>query len=230
MENLEEKVAVSGISRTLSTLADGTVRLKIDFEPCDRETAMKLFGEPGTPIAIVPLSQEAAETTLINENLDDHEKEIRWGGEAKELKLSSFFRTKSVWKKIGTDDEYLSWLREQSCAFCKSPPNEHKPIEAAHVRRVASGAGTGIKPQYSAIPLCHKHHAEQHQHGESILGGELWFDRKRIEYISRWGWESLKKQLGYDSWAQVPPEKLCRWAAENGVNATIPPIYYEKNN
>lgn len=53
-----EKIALSGFTSTLSTLRDGTVRLKIDFQPADRVAAMQLFGEPFTQVGITVLNDD----------------------------------------------------------------------------------------------------------------------------------------------------------------------------
>lgn len=145
-----------------------------------------------------------------------------YGAEARDLRLSGFFLRPAVWGKVGTDEEFLRWLRQQKCAACKSSQN----VQAAHVRRVANGAGVGLKPQYSAIPLCFECHHKQHQHGESALGDEQWWDRMRVTYVSGWAWDELKHEMGQDSWACVEPGQLRRWARSHGFPDTwLPPSY-----
>lgn len=221
----EENRAIPAVSRTLTTLVDGTVRLKIDFEPRYRESVMRQLGEPGTPIAVVQLDLETAQTQMQQEFIDGQKIKTEYGEQAKALRLSSFFRTPIAWRAIGNDQTFLTWLRRQPCAYCQTTPNEHNPIEAAHVRRVANGAGVAIKPEYSAIPLCHQHHALQHQQGESALGGKEWFDKKRIEFVSGWAWEALKTQLGFSSWSEVPPTNLCQWAQQHDLEHYLPNEY-----
>lgn len=156
--------------------------------------------------------------------------EIRWGEEAKILRQSGFFRAPDVWKAIGTDKQYLAWLKTQPCAYGDADMKHHAhectgQVVPAHVRRVANGAGTGIKPEYSAISLCHHHHTKQHNDGESAMGGKEWFDKKRIQHVERWAWETLKASLGFESWTQVAPLTLYNWAVEKGVNKYLPDIY-----
>ena len=92
---------------------------------------------------------------------------------------------------------------------------------------MANGAGTGIKPPYSAIPLCDKHHQLQHQKGESAIeGGRHWFNQKRIQYLQQWCWETLKATLGYESWADVPPWVLKEWALKHELERYLPNDYY----
>jgi hypothetical protein len=212
-EQGEEYATAEAVARTLRTMADGTVRLAVDFEPKDREKVMRFFGEPGTPLvcARVTLPFPSATTSARR----------TYGDEAKALRLSSFFRTPEVWIAVGTDAQYLAFLWTLPCAYCKNNYN----VEAAHVRRVANGSGTSIKPVYSAIPLCHAHHEEQHQHGESALGGKAWFDKKRIEYVQLWAWKRLKDRLGYEHWNELPPELLADWAKQHHVDKYLPECY-----
>jgi hypothetical protein len=153
----------------------------------------------------------------------------KYGQEAKALKLSSFFRIKDVWKQIGNDACFLDWLRNQPCAFCGDYDyvyeSGEKRCEAAHIRRVGHGSGTAIKPEYSAIPLCHKHHEKQHKQGESSLGNEDWWAKQRIKYVEDWAWDQLKKILGYDSWKEVPPNVLYGWADDRNIAKYLPEEY-----
>lgn len=154
------------------------------------------------------------------------------GNEARALRQSSFFRTPAVWKSIGTDAQFLEWIRHQHCAYCGKQDHVSEigegRCEAAHVRRVENGSGTGIKPKYSAIPLCHLHHRMQHNRGEESLGDREWWGEQRIKFVQQWGWESLKEQLGYESWKDVPIEVLRTWAEEHGVSNLLPIAYLEK--
>lgn len=63
--------------------------------------------------------------------------------------------------QFGTDREYLEWLSSRpsalSGAFNQILDGRGRCI-ACHVRRVSRGAGTGIKPPFSAIPLTHGEH------------------------------------------------------------------------
>lgn len=220
----EDMAAVPAVARTLKTLVDGTVRVQIDVEPMHRDLAMRLFGEPGVAIAVARLTLKASQSSLQQDNVALY----RQG--AKALRLSAFFRTPAVWQAIGTDAQFLAWLCAQPCAYCQARPHEHQPTEAAHVRRVAEGAGVAINPSYCAIPLCHDHHALQHAKGESALGGRAWFDQKRVEYVTRWAWETLKQQLGYASWTHVPPETLYRWATIHRVENALPNHYYDPSH
>jgi hypothetical protein len=47
--------ALSGAAMSLRTMADGTVRVTIDFDPKDRKAVMEMLGSPGQPCAVVAL-------------------------------------------------------------------------------------------------------------------------------------------------------------------------------
>ena len=74
------------------------------------------------------------------------------------------------------------------------------------------------------------HKSLQHQQGESALGGKEWFDKKRIDYVSRWAWETLKNQLGYSSWSETPPEVLNQWATQHNLQHHLPAEYRGAND
>ena len=152
------------------------------------------------------------------------EKEPAYGEQAKILRLSDFFRRPEVWRAVGTDDEFLVWVRSQVCT-ARRLGHCNGDIVAAHVRRVAEGAGTGIKPEYSAIALCSHHHDLQHQKGESALGNKAWFDKHRIEHLQQWCWDTLKTQLGFEHWNEVPPDTMRQWALATGVERFLPEAY-----
>jgi hypothetical protein len=139
---------------------------------------------------------------------------------------------RKVWEAVGTDEEYLEWCKHQKCAKCRWTPHWEMDTfmlcDPAHVRRVSDGSGTGIKPAYSAIPLCHKCHVEQHTHGESYLGGKESFDKLRIQHVQSWLWETLKMQLGFAHWSEIPPETLVAWAREHDLVDALPDCYLEE--
>ena len=77
------------------------------------------------------------------------------GDAAKALKLSGFCRVPDVWKVLGPDDNFLDWIRCQPSAHSgefSEYLNGEGRCEAAHIRRVESGAGTSIKPLRATSP------------------------------------------------------------------------------
>lgn len=145
-----------------------------------------------------------------------------FGKEAAKLYRSGFARCPDVWEAVGSDEDYLAWVRRQPCCVY----GEHSgDVVAAHVRRVAHGSGMGVKPAYAAIPLCDGHHRIQHQEGESALGGKEWVDRQRIEHLQRWCWSRLAGGFGVDSMTKVIPADFIAWANDNNLSAYVPRNY-----
>lgn len=66
--------AIEAVSRNVKTLADGTLRLSIDISPVYAKDAFTMFGMPDVPLAIVRLTQEAANHSAQQEtiNADKH--------------------------------------------------------------------------------------------------------------------------------------------------------------
>jgi hypothetical protein len=51
--------AIEGATARISTLVDGTLRVTVDIEPRDAQAAFRLFGTPGTAVALAALNSEA---------------------------------------------------------------------------------------------------------------------------------------------------------------------------
>lgn len=157
------------------------------------------------------------------EALEEKPKKGPYGKAAEILWKSGFFRMPAVWKAVGTDEEYAAWVRRQDCCI-KSEPHGGDVV-AAHVERINTGSGKGIKSAYAVIPVCDSHHRRQHQNGESAVGGKEFYDAQRIRYVHRWCWEMVAQKLGYSGISWIPPEELVLWAAERGVGIHLPAGY-----
>jgi hypothetical protein len=138
------------------------------------------------------------------------------------LHKTGWFYSPRVIAAAGTDAAFLNFIRQQRCVYCGSDQNPDNPVEAAHVRRVANGAGMGIKPEYSAIPLCHVHHALQHSQGESALGDSDWYDRQLAETKKAFVQRELRAIFKVESMREVPPANFANWAEAVGIADTLP--------
>jgi len=221
MNDDEELSAILGSSTKCSTMADGTLRIQVDIKPEDAQNAFKLFGTPGSAIALARITDAAA----VEIDRPKPEKGP-YGKFAQALVASGFFRIPRVWEGIGTDEEYLEWVKHQPCALTGNFSEHHDSGEQycvpAHVRRVEHGSGTGIKPRYSAIPLMHDLHQQAHQHGDTTLCPEEWWQKQRIKHIEKWAFETLKKRLNYDSYTEIPPTTLVAWATQRDLMNYLP--------
>lgn len=209
----------------LKEYEDGSLAVRILIAPQDKQTFMRLLPDVNLPVFIARETQESAQAAMQEEVSAQH-----FGHFARELMLhSDWMGNPRVWQAIGTDAEYLEWCRDQPCARCSKAPhwemNTFVRSEAAHVRRIADGAGTAIKPPYSAIPLCLEDHHAQHQHGESAIGGKDKVDEYRIEHVKRWTWERMRSIFGVESMRYVDPVEVLAWAKTHGIDKHLPASY-----
>lgn len=147
------------------------------------------------------------------------------GAYYQQLHRMGWFYNPAVWRALGTDEDYRAWIQHQpSCVsgdFSEWVHGEGRCI-AAHVRRVAEGAGTGHKPPYSCVPLTDAEHQRQHQLGEGAFGGPEWFDKQRAEYLKRWVKHRLYELLGITSLKQCAPAAFENLIHQLGIGHTLP--------
>jgi len=202
--------AIQATRRTVKELVDGTLRVQIDIDPKDKAAFLQLFPDVDLPMAIAALTIPAEQPKATGEHIAN-------------LYRSGFFMREDVWAAAGTTAEYEAWARTQPCAYCKSN-GEHNPqtgefrCEFAHVRRIAQGAGTNIKPDGYGIPLCHDCHAQQHQKGESSFGkAKDWFDSQVVRHRSGWVHEVLRDTFKVDHLSDVSIEDIRQWSRDKGI-------------
>lgn len=161
-----------------------------------------------------------------------------YGEYAAELHRLGWWWQPGVLEAIGSDAQFLEWIRQQPCAMTgiydrseDAHGNEINRCEAAHVRRIANGAGVATKPPYSAIPLIHVWHDAQTRLGEGAFAcgdtekGRQWMDAQRQKYVVAWASQMLARQLGAESMGYVEPAALVAWANKHGL--TVPHKYHD---
>lgn len=223
----EELSALIVTRRPAKEMADGTLRVQIDVEPNDRRAFLDMFPDNGDPIAVAALSKEAIiahQQGVAFAEPPAKKSKGNHGDFAQWLVQSGFFRRPDVWKLAGIDKDYTEWLKQQKC--CIGTKDCDGDVVPAHVRRIADGSGTGIKPEYAAIPLCNGHHQLQHQKGESAIGGKEFCDRKRIVFVSEWAKVCMKAQLEIESLAALSPQHLELFLRGSDINVNIPTEYF----
>lgn len=90
--------------------------------------------------------------------------------------------------KYGKDEDYLRWLSFQpSCV--DGTWNQWDDVGrniACHVRRIDRGAGCGIKPKFSAIPMTHTQHMNEEDYTiewrikQADLHLERWIEHRKL--------------------------------------------------
>lgn len=113
----------------------------------------------------------------------------------------------TIARQKGSDKQFLDWLSYQPS--CLDGTWNQWDIDkgkgrniACHVRRIRNGAGLGIKPDYSAVPMTDTQHKIQSgADGEARVLNRFkrrgsgfwtplcasdWFDEQRIIYLQQW--------------------------------------------
>ena len=202
------------VSKFLS-LADGTVRLQVDVHHRDSSQALRVLCEVGAAVVVARLRDAtlAPEPTTTEVAEKPEGRDALTGQILQGFYKNGFFQSPKALAALGKDYEFLQWVRHQpACWQCGVMDSKDNPIQAAHVRRVGSGAGTGTKPPFSAIPLCSTCHSIQHATGESGLAPPEWWETNAAKAREEWGHEKLRHKFGTDSVsASVSADDLFTW-------------------
>lgn len=89
----------------------------------------------------------------------------------------------------GAEMDYIQWLHKWPSCLSGTYSEWHEGqgfSEACHVRHVFAGAGTGIKPEYWAVPLTGDEHRLTHSKGDSVFYPPEWWDQQAAKYLCMW--------------------------------------------
>lgn len=245
--------------RRVSEMADGTQVLRIESDGAWQKQLFERIGFGGNAskkhcwVAISLLTDQAASeffqrinTGSSNGRTPDFESgnlgsspspvtKGEHGDYARKLYRQNFFKHPDVWQACGSDDKFLAWIRLQPSCIDDDDFN----IQSCHVRRVKNGAGTAIKPDYSAVPMTGAQHDIQTRLGEAcclntfqlksrtcwtVEEAKDWFDERRWYYLEEWCKYVIKEKTGYagKSLADIPPEVFTKWAEANNLTKYLP--------
>ena len=207
--------------RTRASTQEALLTLAIPLEKAALIAKFLGMIEKQVAVAFAEIGEEKQQ-----DNVPKEETKL-FGKYATELYRLGWFYNPVVLSNIGSDEEFLTWVEQQPCCIPESPHLHEGDIVAAHVRRIADGAGIGIKPAYSAIPLCNRHHQIQHNQGEVAIGGKGWCDKQRQNFLKEWASSTLAKKLDYSSMGMVPTDELLTWARKHNLEGTLPSCYRE---
>lgn len=229
--------ATQGTVSKFQSLADGTLRLQVDIHQTDTAQALELLCEVGRTVAIAGLTDQLADERSEQERYDsvsvtgserivEDECDNNAGKLMQQLYRAGWFHAPKVLQALGKDAMFLQWVRGQStCWACDGRNLDDNPIVAAHYRKVASGAGTGLKPPYSAIPLCKFCHDKQHAHGYGVISPTGWWEEKVAKARQDWGHQRMRDIFRTTSMTAVPAQHVVEWALENELSSLIPSEY-----
>jgi len=166
------------------------------------------------------------------------------GKHSSALHRNGFLIAPPVVETLGKDADYQDWVRNKPCIVCGDGDYYQGSLrnEYAHVRR-AGDSGTGYKPVFSGIPLCHTHHALQHNQGYTELllthrklydkldsGAHLasldeamdWLTKQAGNHLEAWAHEKLRDVLGVESLSDAAPEEIYDWALSHDLSYALP--------
>lgn len=209
---------IAGQLMSYRTLADGGLRITIDLPTTESTHFHALFPEVHCEVAIARLNPKALEAAQAPPQ--------DFGEYARLLRLSVFFGIPEVWRATGSDEAFLAFVRTQKCIARAGDPCEG-PIQAAHVWRLASGFGKGVKGPYAAVPMCAGHHGLQHNKGEEAVGGRAYMEQKAQDTRVAWIWSEIKDDIGVASMRDADPKKVLAWAQRKGIDKHLPAEFRE---
>lgn len=240
MEPIQFVAVVPDIQSAITIAGDGAARIKLDTAASELPQVVMMLTMTGRRLRVRVEVDENLPPQPPPEPKESESSEPKpYGDLAALLYKHGFFYVPDVLEAIGTDEEFLAWVRTQPCAltggFDKNTDkdgNEVQGCEAAHVSRIEYGRGVTHKPPYAAIPLIHEWHAKHHQFGESIFAdgdenGRGWMEKQRAKYVRSWASAKLSRAVlpGYTSTGWIPPAKLVEWAKLNNVVKYLPQEY-----
>lgn len=92
-------------------------------------------------------------------------------------------------REKGSDEEYQAYVRQfpsvLTLRYDEFVHGEGRSV-FAHDRSVSDGAGTGIKPPYSGVPLTNKEHQMTHQNGQGYFNPPEWWEEQKITMLNNW--------------------------------------------
>ncbi len=209
--------AIAGQIVSYRTLADGALRITVDLPETETQHFHSLFPAVHCEVAIAPMRPV---------QMANSQTKGLYGEQARELRLSAFFGYIDVWRAVGSDDQFLAYVRTQKCIARSGKPCDG-PIQAAHVWRLKDDFGKGRKGPYAAVPLCAFHHRLHHQESEDAIGGRAYMEEKRYSTVVAWCWATIKKDINVESMADAPPAWVLAWCQERGIEKYLPAVYKE---
>ncbi len=167
----------------------------------------------------------------------DNHRSHQYGKQARCLRLSRVLSSPEIVRQTGTPEAYQVWVCDQPCVItgctgCNAQGKNHfysvKQSLHSHDRR------------YVGVSLC-----ESAQHCLQANGlvatlqfyklatqepqecARAWLQLKAMELLHSWVWETLKINLGYKHWYDVPPQAFVGWAKAHNVGYLVPRHYVQ---
>ena len=91
--------------------------------------------------------------------------------------------------EFGTDEEFRLWVSHQPSCLSGAFSEYHQGVGrnvACHIRTVAGGAGSAIKPPFSCVPMTDAEHRLTHAHGNGYFHPPEWWQDQVEGHLQRW--------------------------------------------
>lgn len=216
---------IQATSAGVKDMADGSLRITIEFDPRFAKDAFALFGARGTPVALAALTQQA---TIAHAQAEAVAPKPAPNQLAQKMMIDGYFRNPKLWAamdnaKIYTQAEHKRYIERMEC----ERPTPAGNIEGGqdincegdvvlHHVRTAANAGTGIKPaHWYGVPLCNCHHNIAHKHLDRTGNQDLL--SIAVKTTADQMKEALKHHLGLASLADITIQQLNAFELAVGV-------------
>jgi hypothetical protein len=84
------------------------------------------------------------------------------------------------------DKRFRKWLQTLPCCVCGQFAEYVNGEGRSHAAHVRHKSGIATKPLFQAVPLCYKHHEEQHRKGHNwFMSMEMWL-KLADTYYKKW--------------------------------------------
>lgn len=214
--------ALQGFSAGVKDMADGSLRITIEFDPRFAKDAFSLFGSRGTPIAVAALTSGASVAASQSEVVAEPKKEPNQL--ARKLMIDGYFRNPKLWRLVDeagiyTQKQHKAFIEQCNClgsvdTFSKSIGCNGDIV--LHHCRDASNSGTGIKPSdFYGVPLCHSHHSYVHSGIERYASEGIM--AKAVDYTASRIKEAIKAHIGLASLSEITIQELTAFELELGL-------------
>ena len=131
------------------------------------------------------------------------------------LKINGFFRNFRVVSKLGSLEEYITFLLNQKCIIDKCSS------------RVDLYENQLNKTNYNFVPVC-KHHITEIDEGviEGISDMNSYLNQMNSHYLNEFSKSQLRKMQGISDDFYLEPKAVYNWAVKEGLSNIIPAHYH----
>ena len=154
-----------------------------------------------------------------------------YGDQARLLRKSRTLLNPAIVRLTGSSSAFQTWVKSQPCSITRCESDNdfiqvRKPFSSHHPEYLGVSMSEAVKRIYlqHGLRVTLRYYKLIHQH-ESDESTKAWLQQTAMELLHCWVWESLKSQLGFQHWSEVPPNVLKDWAIKHNIVYTLPIPY-----